>query len=97
MSHMLLANLAVIDDPRARAVYVKIRAAYNSALLPGTSAIPPFEQWQGVSACCNNYNCRWVFPCSATYTTKAEAVTGHQLSASIAFKPTTPYVDIVAV
>ncbi|CAM9441637.1 unnamed protein product, partial [Laminaria digitata] len=56
--HMLLSILAVIDGPRARAVYDKMRAAYNLALLPGTAAIPPFEEWQGVASICDNYNCR---------------------------------------
>ncbi|CAM9640330.1 unnamed protein product [Laminaria digitata] len=62
--HMLLANLAGIDGPRARAVYDKMRVAYNSVLLPGTPAIPPFEEWQGVASCCDNYHCRWVFICT---------------------------------
>lgn len=62
--HMLIANLAGIDGPRARAVYGKMRVAYNSVLLPGTLAIPPFEEWQGVASCCDNYNCRWVFICT---------------------------------
>lgn len=66
-AHRLLANLAVLDGPRARAVYAKIMTAYNAALLPDTPAIPPFEEWQGVSSYCDHYNCRWVFLCSATY------------------------------
>lgn len=90
---MLLANLAVIDGPRARTVYDKVTTAYNSALLPGTPAIPPFEEWQGVSSCCNNYNCRWVFVCSVTYAKRA--YTGiDQLSAESLFKPTIPQVGI---
>ena len=71
---MLMAYLAVIDGARAQGIYERIREAYNSALRPGTKATPPFEEWQGLSAYCDNYNCRWVFLCILTYTDRAEAV-----------------------
>ena len=56
---MLMLFLAVIDGPRARGIYAQIREAYNSVLRPGARAIPLFEEWQGVSSYCDNYNCRW--------------------------------------
>ena len=71
---MLLANLAVIDDPRARGIYDKLGAAYNSALRPGARPIPPFEEWQGVSSCCDNYYCRWVFLSISTISISNRAV-----------------------
>lgn len=58
---MLMSYLAVIDGPRAREIYGQMREAYNSALRRGTPPIPPFEEWQGLSSYCDNYNCRWAF------------------------------------
>ncbi|CAM9290797.1 unnamed protein product [Laminaria digitata] len=58
VTHMLMAYLVVIDGPRARGIYDQMRAAYNSALRLGTRPIPPFDEWQGLSSYCDNYNCR---------------------------------------
>lgn len=71
-----MAYLAVIDGPRAREIYDQMRAPYNSALRPGVQAITPFDEWQGLSAYCDNYNCRWVFLCVSLcmYPTSAQAV-----------------------
>eukprot|EP00904_Undaria_pinnatifida_P005091 jgi/Undpi1/1711/HiC_scaffold_11.g05101.m1 len=58
VSHILVTNLVLIPDPRARVIYDKIRKAYNSTLFPGTRPIPPFEKWQGLAIICDNYKCR---------------------------------------
>lgn len=79
---MLMANLAVIDDPRARVIYDKLSAAYNSAIRPGSRPIPPFEEWQGVSSFCDNFYCRWVFLFVSTVSNRAQAGT-EQLSVEI--------------
>lgn len=63
---MELALLVHIDGTRARAMYDRLRATYSSAQGPGAVPIPPFEEWQGVSAFCDQLFCRWVFLCAST-------------------------------
>lgn len=58
IAHINTAALASIDDPRARGLYKRLRAAYNPARLPGSNPIPPLEEWQGMAAICSNTNCR---------------------------------------
>ncbi|CAM9290873.1 unnamed protein product [Laminaria digitata] len=58
MTHMLLANLVLIDGSRARGIYDQMMTAYNSARSSGVQAIPPFDEWEGVTHYCDNYYCR---------------------------------------
>lgn len=61
MTHMLLANLVLIDGSRARGIYDQMMTAYNSARSSGVQAIPPFDEWEGVTHYCDSYYCRLVF------------------------------------
>ena len=63
---MLVAMLVHIDGPNARAMYDKLRAAYNSTRRPGDLLIPPLEDWQGGSAYCDQFFCRFAPPRVAT-------------------------------
>lgn len=58
MTHMLMANLVLIDGPRARGIYDQMMTAYNSSRGLGIQAFPPFDEWEGISAYCDNYYCR---------------------------------------
>lgn len=60
MSHVMISLLATIDDPRARGLYNKVRAASNLTRPPGSPLFPLLEEWQGMSAFCDNFPCRLV-------------------------------------
>eukprot|EP00903_Cladosiphon_okamuranus_P015990 g14768.t1 len=60
--HVRISALAAIDDCRAQELYRRLRAAYNSHRLPGTAPVPPLEEWQGVSGCCDEFYCRTMEP-----------------------------------
>ncbi|CAM9309567.1 unnamed protein product [Ectocarpus fasciculatus] len=57
-AHGVLGRLAAIDDSRARGLYNRLREVYNrwrhSASLPA----PPLEEWRGISAFCDTFQCR---------------------------------------
>lgn len=59
ISHLLILALAFFGE---RELYEKLRAAYNPMHSSGTPPIPPFEEWQGISSCCDHIYCRWA-PC----------------------------------
>ena len=59
-AHLFAALVVTIDDPKARQVYDRVRALFNGTRPPGWKPIPPFEEWQGISACCNHVHCRYV-------------------------------------
>ncbi|CAM9344936.1 unnamed protein product [Ectocarpus fasciculatus] len=58
LAHGVLGSLAAIDDSRARGLYDRLREVYNrwrhSASLPA----PPLEEWRGISAFCDDFQCR---------------------------------------
>lgn len=57
---MMLAALAALDDSGARAVYDRLRAAYNPFRPIGSLPVPPLEEWQGMSRICDDLYCRYV-------------------------------------
>ncbi|CAM9592766.1 unnamed protein product [Ectocarpus sp. 8 AP-2014] len=58
--HATLAALAAIDDCRARGLYNRLREAYNPFRPPASLPAPPLEEWQGLSAFCDHFQCRLV-------------------------------------
>ncbi|CAM9219819.1 unnamed protein product [Ectocarpus sp. 4 AP-2014] len=58
VAHIMLTALAAIGDSRARGMYDRLRRAYNSTCLSGSTPIPPLEEWQGVSSFCDTFYCR---------------------------------------
>ncbi|CAM9595613.1 unnamed protein product, partial [Ectocarpus fasciculatus] len=57
IAHGVLGSLAAIDDSRGRGLYDRLREVYNrwrhSASLPA----PRLEEWRGISAICNDFQC----------------------------------------
>lgn len=60
MGHIMIQLAANMDDPRAGDLYQKLRCAFNVTRRPGELPFPPLENWQGISAYCNNTPCRCV-------------------------------------
>ncbi|CAM9567655.1 unnamed protein product [Ectocarpus fasciculatus] len=58
VSHSILAALAAIDDSRARGLYNRLRDVYNSCCAPSSLQAPPLEEWRGLSAFCDDFQCR---------------------------------------
>ncbi|CAM9395731.1 unnamed protein product [Ectocarpus sp. 12 AP-2014] len=58
--HAALAALAAMDDCRARGLYNRLREAYNPFRPPASLPAPPLEEWQGLSAFCDHFQCRLV-------------------------------------
>ncbi|CAM9352314.1 unnamed protein product [Ectocarpus sp. 8 AP-2014] len=58
VAHIMATALAAIRDSQTRGMYDRLRRAYNSTRLPDSTPIPPFEEWQGVSLCCDSFYCR---------------------------------------
>ncbi|CAM9951534.1 unnamed protein product [Ectocarpus fasciculatus] len=58
MTHMMLICLAAAGGSGARAMYDRVRGAYNSCRPSGYLPVPPFEEWRGVDAFCNDLYCR---------------------------------------
>lgn len=58
--HIMITALAAIDDPRARELYNTMRVAYNSSGRPGAPPLPPLEEFQGITPCCDHFYCRCV-------------------------------------
>eukprot|EP00752_Nemacystus_decipiens_P005054 g4589.t1 len=57
-AHVMITALAAMDGGKARELYHTLRTSYNSARLPGTVPLPPLEEWQGISRCCEYIYCR---------------------------------------
>eukprot|EP00752_Nemacystus_decipiens_P005052 g4587.t1 len=57
-AHTVLAGLAALDVLGAREEYQRLRAAYNSSRPHGFPPAPPLEEWQGMSAICDDFHCR---------------------------------------
>lgn len=57
--HIASAALAALDASGARELYDTLRAAYNPFRPPGSPPVPPLEEWQGVSAICEDTYCRY--------------------------------------
>ncbi|CBN75398.1 expressed unknown protein [Ectocarpus siliculosus] len=58
LAHMMLVSLAAIGDPRAQAMYDRLRESYNSCRPSGSRLVPPLEEWHGVVAFCDDVYCR---------------------------------------
>ncbi|CAM9773270.1 unnamed protein product [Ectocarpus sp. 8 AP-2014] len=58
LAHMMLVSLAAIGDPRAQAMYDRLRGSYNSCRPSGSRLVPPLEEWHGVDAFCDDVYCR---------------------------------------
>ncbi|CAM9883013.1 unnamed protein product, partial [Ectocarpus sp. 12 AP-2014] len=58
MTHVLLMCLAAPGDSSDRAMYDRLRVIANSFLPPGSQPVPPFVEWRGVGAFCNEIFCR---------------------------------------
>ncbi len=56
----MITVLAAMEGPEAQHLYSTLRAAYNANLPPGAPPLPPLEEWQGVSSCCDYFYCRYV-------------------------------------
>lgn len=59
-AHVMLSVLAVMEDLAARQLYDKLRNAFNQTLPPESLPLPPLEEWQGISAHCDHFYCRWI-------------------------------------
>ncbi|CAM9627688.1 unnamed protein product [Ectocarpus sp. 12 AP-2014] len=58
LAHGTLGALAAIDDSRARGLYNRLRDVYNSSRHPTSLPAPPLEEWRGISAICDHFQCR---------------------------------------
>ncbi|CAM9743441.1 unnamed protein product [Ectocarpus sp. 6 AP-2014] len=58
MTHMMLICLVAAGDSSARAMYDRVRGAFNSYRPSGYLPVPPFEEWCGVDAFCDHRCCR---------------------------------------
>lgn len=59
-AHIMIGILVVLESPRSRQLYAKLRATYSLTRRTETLQIPPLEEWRGVSVFCNRVPCRWV-------------------------------------
>ncbi|CAM9247501.1 unnamed protein product [Ectocarpus fasciculatus] len=58
LAHGILGALAAIDDSRARGLYNRLRDVYNPSRPPSSLPAPPLEEWRGISAFCDHFQCR---------------------------------------
>ncbi|CAM9174909.1 unnamed protein product [Ectocarpus sp. 4 AP-2014] len=58
VSHSILGALAAIDDSRARELYDRLRNVYNISRSSDSLPAPPLEEWRGMSAFCDDFQCR---------------------------------------
>eukprot|EP00903_Cladosiphon_okamuranus_P015988 g14766.t1 len=56
--HILSAALVALDACDAREMYNMLRDVYNPFRPAGSSPVPPLEEWQGLSAICEDPYCR---------------------------------------
>ncbi|CAM9883251.1 unnamed protein product [Ectocarpus fasciculatus] len=57
MTHILLICLAATGDSSDRAMYDRLRVISNSFRPPGSQPVPPFMEWRGVGAFCDEMGC----------------------------------------
>ncbi|CAN0046616.1 unnamed protein product [Ectocarpus fasciculatus] len=60
LAHVMLVSLAAVGDPRAQAMYDKLRGSYNSFRPSASRPVPPLEEWHGVDVFCDDLYCRAV-------------------------------------
>ncbi|CAB1102842.1 unnamed protein product [Ectocarpus sp. CCAP 1310/34] len=58
MAHVMLSVAASVGDSRDGGLYNRLRNACNLTRPQGSLAFPPLEEWQGISAFCDNVPCR---------------------------------------
>ncbi|CAM9214136.1 unnamed protein product [Ectocarpus sp. 12 AP-2014] len=58
MTHMMLICLAAAGDSSDQAMYARLRVISNSFRPPGSQPVPPFVEWGGVGAFCDDKSCR---------------------------------------
>ena len=58
MGHIMLHVTGTLSEPRAGAYFQRLRSAFNVTRKPSAQPFPPLEEWQGISAYCNNLPCR---------------------------------------
>ncbi|CAM9370652.1 unnamed protein product [Ectocarpus sp. 12 AP-2014] len=58
MAHVMLSAAASVGDSRDCGLYDRLRNACNLTRPPGSLVFPPLEEWQGISAFCDNVPCR---------------------------------------
>ncbi|CAM9272693.1 unnamed protein product [Ectocarpus sp. 12 AP-2014] len=58
VSHSILAALAAIKSSRARELYNRLRDVYNPSRPASFHPAPPLEEWRGMSAFCDDFQCR---------------------------------------
>ncbi|CAM9174833.1 unnamed protein product [Ectocarpus sp. 4 AP-2014] len=58
VSHAILAALAAIKSSRARELYNRLRDVYNPSRPASFLPAPPLEEWSGMSAFCDDFQCR---------------------------------------
>ncbi|CAM9877638.1 unnamed protein product [Ectocarpus sp. 12 AP-2014] len=66
MAHVMLSVAASVGDSRDGGLYDRLRNACNLTRPPGSLAFPPLEEWQGISAFCDNVPCRSIEALFAT-------------------------------
>ncbi|CAN0402652.1 unnamed protein product [Ectocarpus sp. 12 AP-2014] len=60
LAHSVLGALAAIDDSGARGLYTRLREVYNPSRPSSSLPAPPWEECRGISAFCNDFQCRCV-------------------------------------
>ncbi|CAN0124084.1 unnamed protein product [Ectocarpus sp. 6 AP-2014] len=58
LAHRIQGALAAIDDSKARGLYNRLRDVYNPFRPPAYLPAPPLEEWRGISAFCDHFQCR---------------------------------------
>ncbi|CAM9397673.1 unnamed protein product [Ectocarpus fasciculatus] len=58
IAHGVLGSLATIDDSRGRGLYDRLREVYNRWRHSTSLPAPPLEEWRGISAICDAFQCR---------------------------------------
>ncbi|CBN75409.1 expressed unknown protein [Ectocarpus siliculosus] len=65
LAQCVLGALAAIDDSRARGLYARLREVYNPSRPSYSLPAPPLEEWRGISAFCDDFQCR-IYECIIT-------------------------------
>ncbi|CAN0124148.1 unnamed protein product [Ectocarpus sp. 6 AP-2014] len=60
IAHGILGSLAAIDDSRAGGLYNRLRDVYNPSRPSSSLPAPPLEEWRGISAFCDDFQCRLI-------------------------------------
>ncbi|CAN0123421.1 unnamed protein product [Ectocarpus sp. 6 AP-2014] len=58
LAHSVLGALAAIDDSSSRGLYTRLREVYNPSRPSYSLPAPPLEEWRGISAFCDDFQCR---------------------------------------